>query len=80
MHTNTFRFLRKKLKINPILLAFATAIIISGCGVKGDLYQTPKHMKNATEKGVEANSDNTESQFTEVTAENLPQTNSTAEQ
>ena len=42
MYTNTFNYLQTKLNIKSILLAFISAILLSACGVKGDLYQTPE--------------------------------------
>jgi cytoskeletal protein RodZ len=46
MRTKILRYLHKKshqeLKFKSILLAFFTAIFLSACGIKGDLYETPE--------------------------------------
>jgi len=46
MRIKRLRYLDKKshqeFKFKSILLAFFTAIILSACGIKGDLYETPE--------------------------------------
>lgn len=45
MRTITPQYLQKKLQhksqFNTLLLTLVTAIVLSACGVRGDLYQTP---------------------------------------
>jgi len=46
MRIKRLRYLHKKahqeFKFKSILLAFFTAIFLSACGIKGDLYETPE--------------------------------------
>lgn len=48
MRTNRLRYLQQKLQrtlhIKSILLAILGAILLSACGIKGDLYQTPEQV------------------------------------
>lgn len=48
MRTNRLRYLQQKLHrtlhIKSILLAILGAILLSACGIKGDLYQTPEQV------------------------------------
>ena len=55
MRTNRLRYLQQKLQrtlhIKSILLAILGAILLSACGIKGDLYQTPEQV--ITEQNTE---------------------------
>ncbi|NQY50199.1 MAG: hypothetical protein HRT50_14065 [Colwellia sp.] len=55
MRTNRLRYLQQKLHrtlhIKSILLAILGAILLSACGIKGDLYQTPEQV--ITEQNTE---------------------------
>ena len=53
MYTNAlnylYSYLRTKLTLKSILLTSLSVILLAGCGVKGDLYQTPDHVVNGAE-------------------------------
>ncbi len=53
MRTIRLRYLQKKLsqklKFKAILLTFVASLFLSACGIKGDLYQTPKQPVAETE-------------------------------
>ncbi|PKG84906.1 hypothetical protein CXF85_04655 [Colwellia sp. 75C3] len=57
MRTNRLHYLHqmpdRKLNFKSILLAFITAILLSACGIKGDLYQTPEQAVTPQDKVVE---------------------------
>ena len=47
MCTNTLSYLHFKLQFKSILLAVAAVFFMTACGIKGDLYQTPKQADTA---------------------------------
>lgn len=51
MRTNRLHYLHQKLRLKSILLAFIAVTLLSACGIKGKLYQTPEQ---AVTPGAEA--------------------------
>lgn len=48
--------LHPKLKLKTLLLTFIATIFLTGCGIKGDLYQTPEQANSEKEQTeVDAN-------------------------
>ena len=59
MHTNRPHYLPRNLNIKSILLATIAAFLVSACGIKGSLYQTPEQTpaEQSTEKIHEQSSE-----------------------
>ncbi|MCJ8296906.1 MAG: lipoprotein [Colwellia sp.] len=55
MHTNRLHYFLRNLNIKSILLAIIAIFLVSACGIKGDLYQTPEQVitEQSTEQGHE---------------------------
>lgn len=47
MRTITLSLLHNKFNVKTLLLSFLTAVFLSACGIKGDLYETPEQPEKA---------------------------------
>ncbi|KGJ97671.1 LPS translocon maturation chaperone LptM [Colwellia psychrerythraea] len=65
MRSKRLRYLQQKLhqefKFKSTLLAFFATILLSACGIKGDLYETPEPVVSEENKVTESGEDSQES-------------------